>query len=48
MFETVTHDFSIGGHSFSPCDRNSGFIKCVLKKQYAELLLKVSKTLPQS
>lgn len=50
-FETITHNFPVRGHSFSPCDRDFGSIKRLLRKtdriytpdEYAELMLKASK-----
>lgn len=49
-FETITHNFPVRGHSFSPCDRDFGSIKRLLRKvdriytpdEYGELMLKAS------
>lgn len=51
-FETITYNFSVRGHSFSPCDRNFDCIKRLVRKvdriytpgQYCELILKASNT----
>lgn len=50
-FVTITHFFSIRGHSFLPCDGNFGSIKRLLRKtdriytlqQYAQLIIKASR-----
>lgn len=52
QFDQITHNFPVRGHSFSPCDRDFGPIKRLVKKidriytpeQYIELILKASKT----
>lgn len=51
-FDTITHNFPVRGHSFSPCDRDFGAIKRIIKKidriyipeEYIELVLRASKT----
>jgi hypothetical protein len=49
-FSTIIHNFPVGGHSYSVCDRDFGTIKRLLRKiggistqkEYAELILKAS------
>lgn len=51
-FDSITHNFPVRGHSYSPCDRDFGAIKRLLKRvdriytpeEYMELILKASKT----
>lgn len=50
-FQTITHNFPERGHSYTPCDRDFGSIKRLLRKvdriytpeQYIEVMLKASK-----
>lgn len=51
-FDKIVHNFPVRGHSFSPCDRDFGPIKQLVKKidrvytpaQYIELILRASRT----
>lgn len=50
FFETITYNFPVRGHSYSPCDRDFGTIKRIIRKvdriytptEYAELILRSS------
>lgn len=52
QFSTITHNFPVRGHLYSPCYRDFGSIKLLLRKinhiytpqEYAQLILKASKT----
>lgn len=52
QFESITYNFPVRGHSYSPCDRDFGCIKRLIRKvdwiytvqEYGELILKASKT----
>lgn len=39
-FECIVHNFPVRGHSFSPCGRDFGAIKCIVKKSIVSIPLK--------
>lgn len=51
-FESITYNFPVRGHSYSPCDRDFGCIKRLIRKvdriytpeEYKELILRASNT----